>query len=74
MLAADGVDQPQQLGVLARPPRRSRPSGTPVVVGRGRDAQDPQYEIDREVMRINETHDRLRVGSISPAKYALLCG
>jgi hypothetical protein len=33
--------------------------------------QHPQYEIDREVMRINETHDRLRVGSISDAKYAL---
>jgi hypothetical protein len=71
VLTADLVDQREQLGVLARPLRRSRPSGAPVVVSRSRDAQDPQYEIDREVMRVNETHDRLRVGSISPAKYAL---
>jgi hypothetical protein len=43
-------------------------AGPPVVVGRGRDAKDPQHEIDREVMGVDKVHDVLRVGPISEAK------
>src|SRR5262249_7983193 len=60
-----------QLGVLHLPATGRGLADPPVVVGRGRDVQDPQHEIDREVMGVDEAHDVLRVGSISAAKYAL---
>jgi hypothetical protein len=61
-------DHLQQLRVFQRPAARRDLAGTPVVVGRSRDAQDPQHEINREAMGVHEAHDLLRVRSISEAK------
>src|SRR5947199_5880989 len=68
---ADLDDHLQQLRVLQVPAAGCGLAGPPVVVGRRWDTQDPQYEIDRERVGVDEAHDVLRVGAISEAKYAL---
>jgi hypothetical protein len=65
---ADLDDHLQQLGVFQLSAAGRGLPGPPVVVGRGGDAQDPQHEIDREVMGVDEAHDVRRVGPISAAK------
>lgn len=68
MPGADLEDLLEQRGVIEFAPTWPHAAGFPVVVGRDRDPQDPQYETGREVMGIDEAHDYLRVGPISPAK------
>ena len=68
MRGADLADLLQQRRVLELAAARRHLPGSPVVVGGLGDTQDPQDETGREVMRLDEAHDDLRVGPISEAK------
>jgi hypothetical protein len=65
---ADLEDLLQQDGVVELATARRDLPSAPVVVGGLGDTQDPQDETGREVMRVDEAHDHLRVEPISAAK------
>jgi hypothetical protein len=65
---ADLEDLLQQDGVVELATARRDLPSAPVVVGGLGDTQDPQNETGREVMRVDEAHDHLRVEPISAAK------
>jgi hypothetical protein len=65
---ADLADLLEQDRVIELAAARRDLAVSPVVVGGLGHAEDPQDETGREVMRLDEAHDDLRVGPISEAK------